>query len=66
MHYPARDILLFIAGLYLYGIRNLIGKWLVINTLSIGKVFLIKTERHFRIYWHFYLEELKNHDHLQR
>lgn len=58
-HLRALDILLFIGGLYLYGIRNMVGRWLVAETLSIGKIFLIKTERHFLIYWHFYNEEVK-------
>lgn len=66
MKFTAPDILIFVGGLYLYGLRNIIGKWLVINTLSVAKIYLIKTERHFRIYWHYYLEELRKHDHLQR
>lgn len=47
-------VLVQIGLLYLYGIRNLFGKWLVRVTLRVAKKWLIKSERDLAIFLHYY------------
>lgn len=60
MHHPylLNDVLLFVGGLFLYGIRAAVGKWLVANTFKLLRRLLVRSEAEVKLYHQFVQEEL--------
>lgn len=52
------DMLAFIGGLFLYGIKSYVGKWMVTMSLKFGKWLLLRTEKDAKLYWHYFYKEL--------
>jgi hypothetical protein len=52
MKQHAVDILMIVGGMFLYGIRNMIGKWLVTSMLNILNKILKDVEHYVAIWLH--------------
>jgi len=65
MHHPylLNDVLLFVGGLFLYGIRAAVGKWLVTNTFRLLRLLLVRSEAEVKLYHEFIQEELTKKKH---
>jgi hypothetical protein len=59
LHHPfVNDILVLVGGLFLYGIRAAVGKWLVANTFKVLRRLLVRSEEEVKLYHEFLREEL--------
>ena len=47
------DILLFILGMFFYGVRNMVAKWMVVQTGKLLKRLFRVTEHELAIYIHY-------------
>lgn len=62
-HFGFFDILALIGGMFLYGIRAAVGKWLVTTTFHLLRRLLVRSEAEVRLYQEFVAEELKKKHH---
>jgi hypothetical protein len=58
MSTPA-DFLVFLAGLFLYGMKGIIGRWLVTITFKVLKKLYVETEHELALFIRAYHEALR-------